>query len=156
MLLFLLRFANLLFAGLLAGAVLAVWLADNPARMGAAFYIEFQQSRIRALTLPMPLLGGLTMLSTLALAWLARGQAPLLVLTLAALACGLAGMLITIKGNFPINDLVMTWSPQAPPADWTSLRDRWWAWHCARTAVTVASFALLLAAALLPARLSAG
>jgi hypothetical protein len=57
-------------------------------------------------------------------------------------------MLITVKGNFPINDLVMTWSPHAPPADWASLRDRWWAWHCARTVVTVACFGLLLAAAL--------
>ncbi|HEX4326210.1 MAG TPA: anthrone oxygenase family protein, partial [Burkholderiales bacterium] len=78
----------------------------------------------------------------------ARGQPPLLALTLAAFACGLAGMLITVKGNFPINDLVMTWSPHAPPADWASLRDRWWAWHCARTVVTVACFGLLLAAAL--------
>jgi len=28
-----------------------------------------------------------------------------------------------------INASVMTWQANAPPANWTRLRDEWWRWH---------------------------
>lgn len=37
----------------------------------------------------------------------------------------IAGGIITLVGNFPINNRIMTWSTENPPAAWQSLREKW-------------------------------
>jgi len=55
---------------------------------------------------------------------------------------------VTRFGNQPINAVVMTWSPEAPAANWMELRDTWWHWHILRTVAGVAALALALLAAI--------
>jgi hypothetical protein len=40
---------------------------------------------------------------------------------------------ITRFASQPINQIVMTWSADAPPADWTRRRDDCWRWHMRRS-----------------------
>jgi len=46
--------------------------------------------------------------------------------TIALLAL-VAEILLTVKGNLPINDVINTWSADKMPANWTSFRDKWFA-----------------------------
>ena len=141
-------FADLLFCGLLVGAIFGVWLMLQPAGLDASTYVALQQNAVRALNNAMPALGGLTILATVAAAYVAReDRARLLMLVLAAVCLAAAG-LVTRFLNQPINATVMTWSAVAPPADWTLLRDRWWHWHVVRLTSAVTAFCLIIAAAL--------
>ena len=53
---------------------------------------------------------------------------------------------VTRFGNQPINAQVITWTAQAPPANWMELRDWWWQWHTVRTVAMVAALSLLILA----------
>ncbi len=141
-------FADLLFAGLLAGAMFAVFLMMRPAGLDAATYVLQQQNAVRAFNNIMPLLGGLAVVLTLAAALAAGENRARTVLLVAAALCLIAAGLITRFLNQPINAVVMTWSAQAPPADWTMLRDEWWRWHLVRLACALTALALVIAAAL--------
>jgi len=141
-------FADLLFAGLLAGAMFAVFLMMHPAGLDAATYVVQQQNSVRAFNDIMPLLGGLTVVLTLAAAFAAGENRTRAVLLITAVVCLIAAGLITRFLNQPINAVVMTWSAQAPPADWTTLRDEWWRWHLVRLACALTALTLVIAAAL--------
>jgi hypothetical protein len=69
-----LDFADLLLAGLLAGAIFGAFLFMSPAGLDAATYVIAQQNGIRGLNHVMPLLGGATILLTLAAAFAATGD----------------------------------------------------------------------------------
>jgi anthrone oxygenase-like protein len=141
-------FVDLLVCGLLVGAMFGAWLMLQPARLDATSYVLVQQNAIRALNDVMPALGGLTILVTLAAAFAAReDRARLIVLIVAAASLAAAGM-ITRFSNQRINAIVMTWAADAPPADWTLLRDQWWSWHVARLASGLIAFSLIIGAVL--------
>ena len=42
----------------------------------------------------------------------------------------------------------MTWSAQAPAADWEQLRDVWWKWHILRSLAGIGALALTALAVL--------
>jgi uncharacterized membrane protein len=69
-------------------------------------------------------------------------------LFVAAIVCLLIGGVVTRFKNQPINNLVMTWNAQVPPANWTELRDQWWQWHIVRTVTGIAALCLLIVAVL--------
>jgi len=140
------HFLNLLLAALTAGAMFGFWLSHNPAGLSPAVYVAQQQNGIRALNVKMPLLGGFTVLLTFGAAVLARGDGTRFGLLLAAGCCFLAAGLITRFLNQPINAIVMTWSPEAPPPNWDQLRDTWWRWHLVRTAGGIVGLSLLIVA----------
>lgn len=54
----------------------------------------------------------------------------------------IACILITLFGNKPIDDKVITWTKDAIPNNWTELRDNWWSFHILRTIAEI--IALLL------------
>jgi uncharacterized membrane protein len=141
-------FANLLFAALVAGALFGIWLSFNPEGLAAGAYIAQQQHGIRTLNVTMPLLGGVTILLTIAAALLARSDRTRLTLLVSAAACFVVSGLITRFLNQPINAIVMTWSPDVPPSNWMQLRDDWWRWHVLRTAVGIGGLSLVILAAL--------
>lgn len=145
-----LDFASLLSSALLAGAMVGVWLGFNPTGLGASAYVTIQQQAIRRLNRPMPLLGALTVLLTLAAAGSAfdASQRTPFLLLIAAAVCFVAAGLITRLLNQPINALVITWSADAPPGNWAALRDRWWRSHQLRTVAGLAGLGLAIAAAL--------
>ena len=141
-------FANLLLASLLVGATFGVWLVFNPAGLGANVYVALQQQGIRTLNVAMPALGAATALVTVTSAVLGREDRTRVLLLLAAVVCFVAAGLITRFLNQPINAIVMTWAVDAPPANWTQLRDEWWRWHLMRLIAGLAGLSLLIAATL--------
>ena len=141
------RFVSLLFTSLLVGSVFGIWLGFNPAALTATAYVEMQQNAIRALNVSLPVLGLVCILLTTALAVLTKDDKRARYLLVAAAICLAAAGLITRFANQPINAIVMTWSPQAPAANWTELRDTWWHWHVLRTIAAIAALALALFAA---------
>jgi len=50
------------------------------------------------------------------------------------MGCLLVGLLVTVVVHFPINDVIMTWQPDAPPADWQDVRGRWLTAHASPSA----------------------
>lgn len=141
-------FVDLLLAALLAGAMFAAFLMMRPAGLDTTTYIVQQQNGIRALNSVLPALGGLTIVFTLAAAFLTGNERTRMILLIVAVACLIAAGLITRLCNQPINAIVMTWSAQTPPADWMKLRDEWWRWHLARLACGLSALALIIASAL--------
>jgi uncharacterized membrane protein len=139
-------FANLLVVALVAGTVFGIWLGYNPVALSSSAYVEQQQGAIRSLNVLMPIFGAVGILLTIASAVLARAERRTLYILVAAVACLLVAGLTTRFGNQPINAIVMTWNPQAAPADWMALRDQWWHWHIVRTVAAVAGLCLLLLA----------
>ena len=142
------RFISLLLTSLLVGTMFGIWLGFNPAALSVAAYVEMQQNAIRALNISLPALGLVCVLLTGALAALARNDNRGRYLLVAAVICLAIAGIVTRFGNQPINAVVMTWSPEAPAANWMELRDTWWHWHILRTVAGVAALALALLAAI--------
>ena len=139
------RFFDLLLLGLLAGTMFGIWVGFNPDGLSAATYIEQQQHAIRALNTLMPLLGAVCIVLTVALLVSMKGiVGRARYLLVATLVCLLIAGIVTRFENQPINGLVMTWNAQAPPANWTALRDQWWQWHVVRTVAGIAALCSLI------------
>ncbi|MGE0798754.1 MAG: anthrone oxygenase family protein [Lautropia sp.] len=141
-----LRFISLLLTALLVGTMFGIWLGFDPAALTATAYVEMQQNTIRALNTPLPILGAVCIVLTLALAALTKDRPGRYLLIVAAL-CLIAAGLITRFANQPINEIVMAWSAPAPAANWAELRDTWWRWHELRTGAAVVALVLALLAA---------
>jgi uncharacterized membrane protein len=142
------RFVSLLLTSLLVGTMFGIWLGFDPSALTATAYVEMQQNAIRALNTSLPALGLVCVLLTAALAALTKNDKRGRYLLIAAAMCLVIAGLVTRFGNQPINAVVMTWSPQAPAANWMELRDIWWHWHIVRTVAGVGALALALLAAL--------
>lgn len=64
-----------------------------------------------------------------------------------AAACVLINILVTVRGDLPINNAMATWRPDDPPADWLQHRARWDQFNTIRTAAAVCGLVLLALAA---------
>lgn len=146
------RFANIVLAGLVAGTIFGIWLGFNPAGLTASAYVEQQQNAIRALNVTMPVLGTICIVLTIAHTLLVRSSRTAFYLLLAAAVLFIVAGLVTRFGNQPINAEVMTWRASAPPSSWVEARDQWWRWHVLRTIAGVAAFICIAAASLLADR----
>ncbi|MCF8237743.1 MAG: DUF1772 domain-containing protein [Saprospiraceae bacterium] len=144
----LVRFLNIILAGIMAGAVFVIWIGYNPQGYSSETYIEQQQAAITALNTLMPLLGMLTLVLTIISAVQQKRDRPVLITLFIAAGFMIASGLTTRFGNQPINAIVMTWDKAAAPADWTALRDQWWSFHIVRTITTFCGFALVVWSAL--------
>jgi uncharacterized membrane protein len=143
MVLALVRFANILCAALVAGAMFVIWIGYDPMTLSPATYVEQQQNAIRALNVLMPVLGAITILLTLVSAFLQRKDRKIFVYLVVAACFLIVSGLVTRFGNQPINALVMTWDIGNPPANWTELRDQWLGFHRLRTITGLAALALV-------------
>ncbi len=52
----------------------------------------------------------------------------------------LAGIVVTLVIEVPINQQVVVWQAGAMPAGWRALRDRWWRFHAVRSGMGVGAF----------------
>ena len=141
-------FADLLLAALVVGAMFGVWLFFNPAGLAANIYVTMHQQGIRTLNKPMPVLGAVTILLTIAAAVLGWNNSVRAGLLIGATLCFVAVALITRFLNQPINSLVAAWCIDSPPTNWTGLRDRWWRGHLIRLVTGVAGLSLVISAML--------
>ncbi len=147
-------FLALFFVALISGASFAVWLDNNAAGMSPAFYVEKMQHSIRVLTVPLPAVAMLGVFFTVVATFLARRDRVGFYLLIAASICVIAGALITVFGNVPINNQIVTWSINSPPSNWIELREQWWQFHAVRTILTMAGLSCIILAALVRRDLS--
>ena len=145
---FVFDFASLVLAGLLVGVMLAVCFIFNPRGLDASTYVTQQQWGVRTLHPKVPPLGIATVIASLVAALLPRSDTRHTLLLYIATGLLIAAGLITKLLNMPVNAVVMTWSPQAPPGDWANMRDAWWRWHILRLTAGGIGFGMLVVAAL--------
>lgn len=140
----LVRFLDILLTGLVAGVIFGIWIGYNPEGLSALAYVEQQQNAIRALNVLMPVLGFISIILTLANAFLTRGNPLHRYLLLLATAFLVGSGLITRFGNQPINAIVITWSLDNIPDTWVALRDKWWTYHVLRTLSASMGYAVII------------
>jgi uncharacterized membrane protein len=138
------RLMAVLLTGLLAGSGLAITLLEANLGGTSSFYTEYKQLVIRAYTIPLPVLGAGSILASVAIAFLGRRDKMTVRLASTAALLVAIGLVITLLVHFPINAQIMSWSPQAPPADWRQLADRWREANLVRSAAAIIAFVLLL------------
>ncbi|MEI9955433.1 MAG: hypothetical protein WDM90_03780 [Ferruginibacter sp.] len=61
-----------------------------------------------------------------------------------ALVCLIADILLTLKGNLPINDIINQWSADNYPANWQAFRTKWFTIFQYRQVATIIGFVSLL------------
>jgi Domain of unknown function (DUF1772) len=138
------RFFDILFAGLMAGALLIIWIGFNPQNLSAPTYVEQQQGLIKALNTLMPLVGLFTIILTVTAAFMQMQQQNIFVALLVAAGFLIITGLITKFGNQPINSIVLTWNKTDIPANWIKLRDKWWSLHILRTLAVCIAFLIIV------------
>lgn len=137
------RFLNILMAGLIAGTLFGIWVGYNPKNLSAQTYVEHQQSVIKALNTLMPLLGLITIILTLTSAFLQKNNRTVFFTLLIAAILLIISGLVTRLGNQPINSIVMTWNKSDISNNWEELRDKWWSLHTIRALAALAAFCLI-------------
>ncbi|HEX4301731.1 MAG TPA: anthrone oxygenase family protein [Rhizomicrobium sp.] len=147
-----LTFANIFFAGLLAGEefVIRFGIRAPLASLEDAAHIRLRQALIRTLRILVPTIFALTVFTSIAI--IALGGIHLdraFELRCAGLAALTAFIAITLAGTVPINQAALTWNPTAPPPDWRQKIATWERLDTIRTLLAVAAFGLLLGAGLL-------
>lgn len=139
----LVRLADLIMAGLIAGTLFGIWIGYNPESLSAEAYVEQQQSAINALNTLMPVLGFITIVLTITSAFMQKSDKTAFATLIVASLCLIVSGLITRFGNQPINSMVMTWTRTEIPASWMDLRDKWWVYHEIRATSALAAFGLI-------------
>jgi len=137
------RFLNILVAALLAGVSLGIWIGFNPVHLSPSTYLEQQQNMLQALQVLMVSLVFMATLITILSAFLQKSNRPVFSALLVAAGFFVACILITRFGNKPIDDLVITWTVDSMPANWTELRDSWWSFHKMRTITELIALILI-------------
>ncbi|MBB5873553.1 hypothetical protein F4553_006987 [Allocatelliglobosispora scoriae] len=135
---------NAAFAGLLAGAEATVTFGVRPALglLDDGPHLRARQALVRSLRVFVPSLFLPTVLSSIAVLVLGGGSGA----RWAAIVALLAWTLITFLGTVPVNQAILTWDADAPPADWRARIRRWEPLDLARTVLAALTFALLVAA----------
>ena len=141
------QFVALLLTALSMGVHFGTWLTEGPLRatQSGALFIEIHQGRDRVVARVMPILGSAALIFLALGVFLMRAVPVAFALSLAGLACCIGDMFVTLLVNVPINGKVQSWQPEAPPADWKLLRDRWERFHSIRALLVVSGFALFAA-----------
>jgi archaellum biogenesis protein FlaJ (TadC family) len=138
----LVRFVNIIVAGLLAGVSFGIWIGFNPSGLSPSTYIEQQQNMLQSLRTLMVSLVVLATIITILSAYLQKHDKRAFISLIFAAVFFIACILITRFGNKPIDDIVITWTKDTIPNNWTELRDNWWSFHILRTVAEI--IALLL------------
>lgn len=137
------RFLNILLAALLAGTSFGIWIGFNPLNLSFSAYLEQQQNTIRSLNVLMSSLVVFAAIITIVSAFLQRRNKQAFITLLISAAFFIVCIFISLFGNQPINNIIMTWASGAPPVNWTVLRDEWWSYHILRTIAELAALCLV-------------
>ena len=110
------------------------------------FYVKKMQHAIRVFIILLPLvLISAAVFSVLSAIFLRQNKKFCYLLLVASL-CIIAGILITICGNIPINNQIKTWNINSLPGNWKDVLHHWWVVHTFRTIALVSELCLLLIA----------
>jgi hypothetical protein len=69
----------------------------------------------------------------------------LFICSVIALAALIADLVLTVKGNMPINETINTWTASDYPANWKEYRSKWFMVYNMRQVVNIIGFVSLLA-----------
>lgn len=138
-----LRFLNIIIVALLAGVSLGIWMGFNPAHLTSTTYVEQQQNMLGALRVVMVVLVFVATILTIVAAFVQRNHKVTFFMLLTASLFLIGCILITRFGNKPIDDIVMGWTIDSIPANWTEMRDDWWFLHKARTLTELIALCLI-------------
>jgi hypothetical protein len=146
----LLRFANLLFAGILAGMEVAIHygLHRPTTVLGDVAQVRLRQALVLRLRILVPAFFLPAAASGLAVAVM-EGAAPGLWLRIAGILGGLVWIAIRVVGTVPINKATLIWNAEAPPADWRAQVDHAERFHILGVWAAVGAFVCFLASAAL-------
>jgi archaellum biogenesis protein FlaJ (TadC family) len=139
----LVRFLNIIVAALLAGISFGIWIGFNPTALSPSTFIEQQQNMLQSLRTLMVSLVVIATLITIFSAYLQKYDKSTFISLIIAAIFFIACILITLLGNKPIDDKVITWTKDAIPNNWTDLRDNWWSFHILRTIAEIIAFLLV-------------
>jgi uncharacterized membrane protein len=143
------RFVNLVLAGMLAGNEFGTWAAVHPSlgKLGPAERIRAEQEVTRRYAAIMPAWMGSTVISCVLALLFSRGTAGFRG-TFFGTACFVGMLLSTRIGNVPINERVLEMDPEREQEEFARLRERWDRLHTLRVALNVAGLGFLVAGAL--------
>jgi uncharacterized membrane protein len=121
-------------------------LADSQKKLVAPSYIELRKLLDKNLRIPLQALYYGTLLSVaLLMVFSFLSHAPLLFTSASiALLALIADVVISLKRNIPINNLINKWDPQAYPRHWQLIRRKWFYFYHIRQAVGIVGFISLL------------
>src|SRR5581483_9768381 len=148
------QFAAVFLQVLVVGAFWGSWigLSRFMGTLTPATFVEVGHVMMEGYGPIMSVLMPVTLLATLvagALTYKRNRLAGLLVLV--GFVCMAVATATTLLVNVPIDEMMAGWTASTLPADWMQIRDRWEAYHTARTFVTLGGLAVTLAGSLLPA-----
>ena len=143
-------FFALFLLALVTGVFWGTWftLTRSIETFSAAEFIHIGQTIIGNVAWPMRILMPACILFMVMSAFLAETNSAAFYLSVAACLLIVVALLITLLVEVPIDNQIRTWTAEAIPADWTTLRARWEAFHTARTFVSLASLGSLILAVL--------
>ncbi|WP_238428446.1 DUF1772 domain-containing protein [Frankia nepalensis] len=140
----------LVLAGLVAGTMTVGLVAIRPAMhsLPVASYITVKQAFDISYPKFMKPLQIAALVASLALTVTSglMGDPPAATLAGLAFLSLLVNVIVTVRGDLPINIAMASWRPEQPPADWELQRSRWDRFNAIRTAAAVVGLILLAAA----------
>jgi hypothetical protein len=148
------QFAAVLLQVLVVGAFWGSWigLSRFMDSLTPATFVEVGHVMMDGYGPIMSVLMPATILATLVAGVLTYRRNPLAgLLILVGFMCVAVATAITLIVNVPIDEVMAGWTATTLPAGWTQIRDRWAAYHTARTFITLGGLAATLAGSLLPA-----
>jgi len=137
------RFLNIILVALLAGVSFGIWIGFNPSGLSISTYIEQQQNMLQSLRALLVSLVIITTLITILSAYLQRNNKSVFISLIISAIFLIACILITRFGNKPIDDLIITWTKDSIPNNWTEFRDKWWSFHILRTIAEILALFLI-------------
>ncbi|HTJ48110.1 MAG TPA: DUF1772 domain-containing protein [Cyclobacteriaceae bacterium] len=140
----LVRICTVILTGMIAGTLWCIWFGFNPKTLSLTSYLEQQQNLIKSFNVLMPALGLVAIIFTLITAFINKERKSVLFSLLVAAICLICSGLVTRFGNQPINAVVITWTPEHFPENWTDVRDKWWLLHIIRSVTSFVAFLLVV------------
>jgi len=141
------KFICVFFSGILAGEefIVRYGLSGPLAAMDDKSHIQLRQLLIRRLRIVVPVIFLATFFSAVA-SLIFNDSSTGFTLRGAGLAILITWIVITLTGTAPINKGALEWQPDAPPANWQALINRWKRLDTWRAWLAILAFVLFLAA----------
>ena len=146
----LMLFVHVFLFALVVGVFWGTWLSlsRSMSAITASTFLEVGHTMIGNLGGPMAVLMPATLVSAVPVlvALYRRHRRASFSLTLVGVGSLAVALVITLSVNVPIDDVIARWTVDTLPPDWSSIRNRWEAFHAARTFISLAGFGYALAA----------
>ena len=143
-------FVHLFLFALVLGVFWGTWfsLSRSISSITAQTFLEVGHTMIANLGGPMALLMPTTLLSAVPVLIGVYRLHRRAMFSLMLVGAGLliVALIITLSVNVPIDSAIDGWTVATLPPDWPSIRDRWEAYHTARTVACLVGFGCALAA----------